>query len=212
MKGPKREGMLRFHSAQLPGLIAAALVLVSCSFDYGEGTEENDNRPDIMMEEIDYVRVRGGEVQARLQAEYAERWENLQIMDLYSFTFEQLEENGERVNALGHAAQAMVMLDTGDIDLFGGVTVNIESEDIIISTNRLEWRDQARTLRAGDQELVEVERSDGTHFSGEGFFADIRSRTWYFSGPVEGTFVDEDEEEDEAPAEDDSPAENGGGN
>ena len=168
--------------------------LIACSFDYGAGTGLENTRPDIVMENIEYVRVRGGDMLARFQAEHAERWEELQIMELRNFTFEQMEDRGETVNVEGTAKTATVQIDTGDISLSGGVRISIESEDIIINTTELEWKDKEKTIKGGAEDEVDVKRSDGTSFTGKGFSADIRSRTWSFTGEVKGHYVEKDEE------------------
>ena len=64
-----------------------------------------------------------------------------------------------------------------------------------MATEILEWKDKEKTLTGGENAEVEVERSDGTNFTGIGFSADIRSRTWSFTGEVKGTYVEEDEED-----------------
>ena len=173
------------------------LVITACSFDYGAGQGLEDTRPDIVMENIEYVRVRGGNILARFQAEHAERWENLQTMELRNFTFEQMEDQGETVNVEGNALAAKVLLDTGDIIFSGGVWVSIESEDITINTDILEWKDKEKTLSGGEENEVGVQRSDGTNFTGIGFSADIRSRTWAFTGEVKGSYVEEDNDEED---------------
>ena len=177
-------------------LLAVLLLFSACSFDYGLGDNDED-KPDIVMEDIKYVRVRGGDLLARFEAEYAERWEERQIMGLRDFSFEQMEDQGQTTNVEGFAKGAEVNVDSGDIVFFGGVTISIESEDIIISTDGIEWRDREKTLTGHADVEVEVQRSDGTHFTGRGFSADIRSRVWAFSGEVSGSYVEEDEEDEE---------------
>jgi len=167
-------------------------LLVACSFDYGAGTGLENTRPDIVMENIEYVRVRGGDMLARFQAEHAERWEELQLMELRNFTFEQMEDRGKTVNVEGAAKAATVQISTGDISLSGGVHVSIESEDVIINTAELEWKDKEKIIKGGVEEEVDVKRSDGTSFVGRGFSADIRSRTWSFLGEVKGRYVEKD--------------------
>ena len=188
-------------------LLPILAVLIACSFDYGDAGDDESRRADIVMEDITYVRVRGGDPLARFHAEYAERWEERQIMELEDFTFEQLEDMGETINAAGSASRAIVQLNTGDIDLYDGVIISIESEEITISTSRLGWRDESRILYGGVDEEVDIERLDGTNFRGIGFSADIRNRTFAFSGEVEGTYIDEDEDEDEP--EDEEPHDDG---
>jgi LPS export ABC transporter protein LptC len=169
-------------------------ILIACSFDYGAGTGLENTRPDIVMDNIEYIRVRGGDMLARFQAEHAERWEERQLMELRNLTFEQMEDHGETVNVEGSAKTAVVQIDTGDISLSGGVRISIESEDITINTSELEWKDKDKAIKAGAEEEVDVKRSDGTSFTGKGFSADIRNRTWSFTGEVKGRYVEKDEE------------------
>ena len=172
------------------------LLLASCSFDYGNQGGGDKNTPDIVMENVEYVRVRSANPQARFQAERAERYEERRIMELRNFSFEQFGSHGEEVNAFGRAGSASVEIDSGDIRLDGGVRIEVESEDLAIETKRLEWKDKPRTLTGGTEDEVNVFQPDGTSFRGVGFSADARRRTWEFSGGVSGTYVHEDDEEE----------------
>jgi len=175
----------------------AVFLFGACTFDYGADQRLGEGRPDIVMENIEYVRVRDGNILARFHAEYAEQWEERQIMKLRDFTFEQMEDKGETVNVEGTAGAAEVDLDSSDIILSGGVLISIESEDLIINTNTIEWNDSNKTLTGGNNEEVDIQRSDGTSFTGRGFSADIRRRTWAFSGEAWGSFVDEEDEDED---------------
>lgn len=194
-KNMKLKNKSFFHIGLL--CLLFAIIPAACSFDYGDGDGLGNDRPDIVMENIEYVRVRKGDILARFQAEHAERWEERQIMELRNFSFEQMEDHGETINVEGRAAAAEVQIESGDITLSGGVRVSIESEDITISTSGLEWKDKEKALKGNGDDDVEVQRSDGTIFIGKGFTAEIRGRTWAFSGEVKGTYVEKDEEEEE---------------
>jgi LPS export ABC transporter protein LptC len=174
----------------------AALLLCACSFDYGEASSSSDDLPDIVMEGVEYVRVRNGNPLARFTAESAERYEDQQVMELHNFTFEQFETLGEELNAVGSAGMATVALDTGNVQLREGIRIDVESENISIETERLDWQDKERILTAGEDQRVDMKRSDGTDFSGWGFSANIRDRTWGFSSGIQGTYFWEDEDED----------------
>jgi len=174
---------------------AFTLFIPGCSFDYGAGQGSSENRPDIIMENISYVRVRKGDLLARFYAVEAERWEDRQIMILRDFTFEQMEDKGETVSIEGRAGTAEIQVDSGDIHFYNGVRFDIESEDFILRTLEIEWKDKEKALLGNPDEDVYIERSDGTSFSGKGLSADIRSRTWEFSGVVSGIFVEEDEKD-----------------
>jgi LPS export ABC transporter protein LptC len=186
-------------------LLPFLLLLASCSFNYGN--EEGDKSlPDIVMENVEYVRMRDADPQARFQAERAERYEERRIMELVNFSFEQFGSQVEEVNASGRAGSGTVEIDSGDIRLDNMVRLEVESEDIAIETLWLEWKDTDRLLFGGDEEEVVIQQENGTTFSGIGFHADAGRRTWEFSGNVEGTFIQDDDEE--AGGEAVTPAEN----
>ena len=179
------------------------LLLAACTFDYGNQDGGDKNLPDIVMENVKYVRVRSADPQARFQAERAERYEERRVMELKNFSFEQFGNHGEDINAIGQASSASVEIDSGNIRLEDGVWIAVESEDLAFETKQLEWKDQERTLTAGDDDEVKVYQENGTSFIGIGFRADARRRTWEFSGGVSGDYVHEDEEPDDEAAEGD---------
>jgi LPS export ABC transporter protein LptC len=172
------------------GFIILFGLLSACSFDYGDSLEE-DTGPDLIMNDVTYVRVRDGRPQVRFEAEYAERYEKRQIMELKNFKFEQFDTAGLEINSLGSVGQASIELESGNIHMSDGVWIEVDSEDITIETTALEWQDKERLIHGAEGDPVEVFRSDGTTFTGHGFSADARRRTWSFSGGVYGTYVHE---------------------
>jgi LPS export ABC transporter protein LptC len=172
------------------------LFLGSCSFDYGERESSGRELPDLIMENVEYVRVRSADPVARFQAERAERYEKQSIMKLQNFSFEQYGEHGEEVNASGKAGSAAIDIGSGDISMDMGVRLEVQSEDIIIETNQLDWKDEPRTLSTGEENEVYVYQQNGTSFTGTGLQADARRRTWEFTGSVGGNYIYEDDEEE----------------
>jgi len=179
-----------------PTMLALALCSFSCSFDYGNTGDTDKNQPDIVMDNVEYVRIRSLDPQARLQAERVERYEEKRIMELRNFSFEQFGDHGEKVNLSGRAGNASFEIDSGDIRMENGVRLDVDSEDIAIETARLEWKDKERTLSGGADEEVYIYKKNGTSFTGIGFQSDARSRTWSFSDTVSGTYIHDDDAED----------------
>jgi LPS export ABC transporter protein LptC len=176
---------------------AVFLLCASCTFDYGQGGGSESNEPDIVMENVEYVRVRSAEPQVRFFAERAERYEGRQIMEIMNFSFEQFGQDRYEINAAGSAGSASVEIDTGNIRLGDSVRIEVESEDIVIETNQLRWDDKTRTLSSGESDEVNVYRSDGTRFTGVGFRADTRRQTWEFLKGVSGLYVYNDDENED---------------
>jgi LPS export ABC transporter protein LptC len=172
------------------------LVLASCSFEYGI-QETDKNQPDIVMENVEYVRVRSADPQARFQAERLERYEARRVIELRNFSFEQFGNRGEEINAYGRAGSASIEMDSLDMRLDNEVRIDVDSEDIAIETRWLEWKDASRTLTSGATDEVNIYQDKGTSFTGTGFQADARRRTWEFAGNVSGTYVHEDDEEED---------------
>jgi LPS export ABC transporter protein LptC len=178
-------------------LFLLCCLILDCSFDYGETAEEDDSQPDIVMSDVEYVRIRDGDPVVRFEAESAERYEARQTMELRNFSFEQFDTRGEEVNAVGSAGAASVELESGNIKMQGGVRISVDSEDLTIETASLNWQDEERSLSGEESGRVDILRSDGTHFAGQGFSANVRSRTWTFAGGAEGFYIHEDDDEDE---------------
>jgi LPS export ABC transporter protein LptC len=176
---------------------AAFLLMGACTFDYGESEASDKELPDLVMENVEYVRVRSTDPIARFQAERAERYEKQGVMKLQNITFEQYGEHGTEVNTVGKVGNASVDIETGDIFMDSGVRIEVESEDIIIETFQLEWKDEQRTISSGEEDVVNIYRDNGTSFTGIGLSADARKRTWEFSGSVGGTYIHDDEESEE---------------
>jgi LPS export ABC transporter protein LptC len=173
------------------------IFLAGCTFDYGEIPETDDSQPDIVMTDVEYVRIRDGDPQVRFKAESVERYESKQTMELRNFSFEQFEGRGDEVNASGTAGSAHIDLESGNIILENGISIAVDSEDITIATNNLSWYDDEHRLTDEGGGVVEITRGDGTTFYGKGFTANTRARTFEFTDGIEGTFVDEDDEEEE---------------
>jgi LPS export ABC transporter protein LptC len=176
------------------GLFFVLLLLASCTFDYGQQDVADSDQPDIVMMNVEYVRVRSADPLARFKAERAERYEQQQLMKLRNFSFEQFGNHGEDINAFGRAGSAVAEMDTGNIRLADGVRIEVESEDLVIETKELEWKDKERLLLGGETNEVNITQSSGTHFTGVGFQADARRHTWGFEGGVKGSYVYEEKE------------------
>ena len=170
--------------------------LFSCTFNYGDSGSSGNEVPDLVMENVEYIRVQAGDPIARFVAERAERYESQGIMKITNFSFEQYGKSSGETNAFGSAGFASVDIETGDIFMDDGVLIDIPAEDIIISTHKLEWIDEDRFLFTGEEDEVNILQHNGTNFTGIGLNANARTRTWEFSGNVSGVFIHEDKEEE----------------
>jgi len=172
--------------------VLALFVLMSCSFDYGETDSPENLTPDLIMQNVEYVRVRSADPIARIQAERFERYEKQGQMRLNNFTFEQFTDSGETVNMRGSSGYAAVEIESGDIFMNEGVWLEIDSEDLVIETYQVNWTDKERVMSSGDENEVNIFQDNGTIITGIGLRANARRRTWEFSGAVRGTYYYEE--------------------
>jgi LPS export ABC transporter protein LptC len=178
-------------------LFAFAFTNISCTFDYGDKESYGDESPDLIMENVEYVRVRSANPLAKLQAERVERYEKQNVIKLQNTTFEQYGEQGKEVNVSGKTGNATVEIDTGNIFMDRNVRIEVLTEDIILETYQLEWLNESKYLSTGNNNEVYVYRKNGTMFSGVGLQSDTRKRNWEFQGSVRGTYIKEDENTEE---------------
>jgi LPS export ABC transporter protein LptC len=183
---------------KVPALLLLIIFLITaCTFDYDESPETERETPDLIMRNVIYMRVRSSDPIARFEAELAERFEERGFMRLQNFSFEQFGDRGNEVNSFGRAGNARIDIETGDVFMDNGVRLEIESEDIILETNELDWKDEAKILSSGSDDEVRIIQESGTQFTGIGLLANARTRTWEFLSRASGMFVSDEEDDDE---------------
>jgi len=175
--------------------IPAIFLFWSCTFNYGDGDYSGDDLPDLVMENVEYVRVRSADPLAKLQAERFERFDKQNLVKVQNITFEQYGEHGEQINVHGKAGSAEINIESGDIFMDKNVNLQVKTEDIILDTYQLEWKDESRFLSSGENNGVNVYRENGTRFTGIGLQANTRLREWEFLGNFNGVYIHDDEKE-----------------
>jgi LPS export ABC transporter protein LptC len=172
-------------------LFLFALLASACSFDYESSSQAGEKV--LTMQEMEYVRVQGGNPAVRIRAEEASRYETQHTMELKNFTFEQFDaDSGGNVttNVQGKAGTSLIEMDTGNLSMGGGVYIESESEDMFIETPDISWKDKERILTAPG--MVLITRSSGTTISGKGLSADMRRRSWEFQSEAAGIIMEDD--------------------
>jgi LPS export ABC transporter protein LptC len=169
-------------------VLFCALGAASCSFDYGDADAGENSRPDITMKNVEYMRMKNGEPQVKLQAVQAERYDKKNVMNLEDYQFDQYDPQGG-VDAAGEGGKASVDLSKLAVSMEEGIKINVESEDITMRTEALNYNDTTKQLDAPQDELVTIDRSDGTSFQGTGLQADVRARTFAFEQGASGIWV-----------------------
>jgi LPS export ABC transporter protein LptC len=177
------------------------LSFAACSFDYDASTEGFENDPDVIMKDVEYVRMENVLPVVRIRSKEARRYEAKHAMEMDDFSFEQYNpvpsEDSEipDINVRGAGGSVKIETDSGNLTMAGGVSIDVKSEDLSLRTESLSWEDNERLFSAPGE--VTVTRSDGTELSGRNLSADTRRRRWRFEEAVSGDVVEEDEETEE---------------
>jgi LPS export ABC transporter protein LptC len=181
----------------MQGKIIAVLALLTaaCSFNYDTQSGDNED-PDLIMEYAEYVRIENGNPVFKVNADEVRRYEAKHSMELDNFAFDQYNsapEDYEKIpdiNVRGFAGKARIETDTNNFFMSGGVYLEVNSEDVVLETGDLSWKDKERMLTAPGK--LSITRSNGTTMEGTGFSADARKKSWEFESDVEGSIVDDD--------------------
>jgi len=182
-----------------PLIIVMALFTAACSFDYDTQTGDNED-PDLIMTYAEYVRIENSNPIFKVDADEVRRYEAKHAMEMDNFAFEQYnaaQEDSEKipdVNVRGFAGKARVETDTNNFSMSRGVYLEVNSEDVVLETGDISWKDKERLLNAPGK--LSVTRSNGTTLAGVGFTVDARKRSWEFESDVEGSIVDDDDNGD----------------
>jgi len=186
-----KEGM---KAEVLPVLLPVLVFFYSsCTFVYSPPEAEEYDFPNITMEDLTYIRMKDGELSAKLEAETGDRYESKHLMKLKNYKFVQYNDNGE-ADSDGHGGSAVIEISSNNIQMTDSVEINVESEDYVLKSEDLDWKDAPKTLESNGNSKVNIRRGNGTEVNGTGFFAEIRSRNWSFKSDVEGVYVNEEDE------------------
>lgn len=168
--------------------------LLSCSFNY-DFFQKNEDDPNLVMENVEYVRIKNGNPEILVQAKEIRHNEAKHIIEIDNFSFNQYNSAPEGqeaisgINARGKADYARLKTNTGDIEMAGDVIIVVASEDFTMETSKISWEDNDRKLYAPG--TVIIKQSNGTTLKGTGFSADARNRCWEFASAVEGLVVED---------------------
>lgn len=172
-------------------LVFCIMAVLSCSFDYSSMEEAENNRPDLVMQDVDYVRVTDGSIAFHMQADKLDHFENNHLFQVQNIRFEQFPKGVTEPDTVGSAGFAQFWTTTQDAVFTEGVRIVIPSEDLSVEAKSLQWHNSQKRLLGSQEDQVLLKKSDGSMLVGKGFSADGRSKSWQFTGPVSGIYQEE---------------------
>jgi LPS export ABC transporter protein LptC len=192
----------------LPGaaralLIAAALLAAlagGCSLDYGDAELAEsipEDVPDSVFTDYVFTSARDGRPVYRIYADRARVFHSRHEAELEGVFFREFGAEGEIVTE-GTAEEALVNTATDNVRLEGNLRFASSIYEAEITAEKLFWSDEEQRLESRSGTEVTIHRENGTRIRGRGLRIHAPSRTIEFTGPVEGQYVYEEEETDNA--------------
>jgi LPS export ABC transporter protein LptC len=175
----------------------AAVILASCSLDYGEQTvveKQPENIPDTVAIGLVHRVNKGGKLQVQLEASRAESFSSSSVTVLTDAHFTEYDDKGA-MDTEGRADHLVFHTDTEDAEISGAVRVYSATEKANITAQSLSWENKTKRLTASPEEKVVLKKDDGSFIAGSGFLGDFRHRQLVFNGPVEGQYVWQEKKE-----------------
>jgi LPS export ABC transporter protein LptC len=190
-KDSTRPDPVRRVAALTAAAFAAAVLVVGCSLDYqGAGGEEQEAEgiPDTVASGLVHKVHKNGRLSLELEAARAETYSASSKTILTNAHFIEYDEKGGKATE-GRARKVVYHTDTENAEISGTVRVHSASEKGDVSAESLAWANKEKRLTAPPDERVTIRKDDGTSITGSGFVGDFRTREVTFSGPVQGTYV-----------------------
>lgn len=184
----------RMFLSPLAGMVLLLGGLASCSLDYGPDLAETlDDTPSLVFQGLKYRSVEDGEVVYLLDSAKAEEFEERREAKVYEGKFVAYGSEQE-VQTEGTAGLMSINQESNDVVLKDNIQFHSKSEETRLTAQELSWQDKPKLLTSPQNQNVKVERGTNSTIEGNGFSLNMRTRTMNFSGPVQGTYRNEEDE------------------
>lgn len=183
--------------------LAAALGLLgcACSFDYSAAVlddELRDDTPNSSMVDFDHSIVENDKVIFRVMAAKAELFEAKKEILLRDAYFIEYDQTSSEPITVGQAKRVRFYTESQNAELSDYLYFYSKRNEASLESGYLFWDNDKKTLEARRDKLVTIKKDDGSNIRGEGFAADLRTRSFSFYGRTDALIVTTEEEDEEA--------------
>jgi LPS export ABC transporter protein LptC len=179
--------------------LAFILLLTGCSFNYEEGKIAEDlseTVPETVLMNFVQVRTVEGKPDYRVYGTKAEAYGKKKETVITDVVFQDFDRDGT-VETEGIADRITYYSESENAELSGNLQFYNTNEEVEIRAEYLFWNEAEETLTTEEREPVTLVKTNGTVVTGTGFSARGASKTIVFTGGVEGTWVEDEEDEQE---------------
>jgi len=186
-------------TVQMLTLLSALLISAGCSFNYSEADMAEDlskEVPNSIIRHYRFVDVRTGQSSFRVYAAEARMYHKAHQTRLTDLFFQEIDPRGNVVTE-GEAGSATLFTQTDNVEMRGEIRFSGSKQEATIITDYLFWNNEERSLKGKPNREVTILKEDGTRIHGKGFSADTAADEVNFTEPVEGVYVQTEEDNDE---------------
>ncbi len=178
---------------RLACVVVSLLAASACTFDYSGATIEGEVDGALPQVEILDVRmVIERENRLELTARRIASFPDEGYQQFGGLEFREFGPDGE-LRLEGRAEAGTLFFDTENVELRGVVRFYSQVEEAELQSEFLYWNDAERVLSGEDEDVVTLDRDDGSQLRGYGLRLDGRRNSLEFDRGVEGVFSDEDD-------------------
>lgn len=179
-------------------LVLTMLSAFSCSLDYSVSQAENAGSPEFVFSDAEFTRIEDRKSILTLHADTIEQYVSDSTMYGNDLTFKAFKDDGS-ISVQGSCDLFSGNTDTGEYYFLDNVELESFTHNMFLKSEDVFWNNRTNQLVSSRDTPVIVKKTGDSeiNITGEQFSASGFSSSYRFAGPVSGTIVTGDSNEDE---------------
>ena len=174
-------------------VIFACLFSFSCSLKYSDTVDVDDKVPELQFSGTKITRYENDKITVEMSADSVEQYKDSSESYAKNLSFQAYNDENE-VSTEGSCGFLYADTSKELYELFDGIELYNHSDKTNFFADMLRWNKKTEQLTSGVNSTVRVEKED-TVMEGRGFAASGVSKTFSFSGGVNGDIETSDSED-----------------
>lgn len=175
-------------------IIFTLLISSSCSLKYSDTVDVDSSVPELNFTGTKITRYENDRITVEIEADSLEQYKNSSESYAKNLSFKSYNQENE-VSTEGSCGYLFADTSKEVYELFNGIKLFNHSDKTNFYADSLRWNKKSEQLTSGVNSTVRIEKDD-TVMEGKGFSASGVSKTFSFSGGVDGD-IDTSENNDE---------------
>lgn len=174
-------------------IIILLLIVSGCRFDYEETMMADDlseEIPETILKKFSQVMVKDSVPTFYIEADESRSFSKRKETIFLGVHFQEFDKTGQIITD-GKAENAKMFNETESVELWGNLSFYSKREEASLEGEYLFWDNEQSTLSGKQDDRISIVEESGSKISGEGFFADSKTKSIKFSSQVSGSWNNE---------------------